>query len=161
MKHSQIGYVWSTIWCLNIKKVLNICFFNGVERPKTAKPWMKHGQIAYYWSRISKTVFGIFLPQVLRKLWILNSVGTAENGVGRPKTATSVNETRPDRPRLKQDIQNCLKNFPSFDIKKVTDLASLTVWNRRKRRVMAKNGKTVNETRPDRLRLKRDFQNCL
>ena len=101
---------------------------------------MKHGQIANYWSRISKTVFGIFLPQVLRKLWILNSVGTAENGVGRPKTATSVNETRPDRPRLKQDIQNCLKNFPSFDIKKVTDLASLTVWNRRKRRGTAKNG---------------------
>ena len=31
----------------------------------------------------------------------------------------------------------------------------------RKRRATAKNGKTVNETRPDQLRLKRDFQNFL
>ena len=31
----------------------------------------------------------------------------------------------------------------------------------RKRRGTAKNGKTVNETRPVRLHLKRDFQNCL
>ena len=27
---------------------------------------MKHGQIAYVWSGISKTVFEIFLPQVLK-----------------------------------------------------------------------------------------------
>ena len=68
--------------------------------------------------------------------------------MGRPKTATSVNETRPDRPRLKQDIQNCLKNFPSFDIKKVTDLASLTMWNRRKRRGTARNGKNRSKYPP-------------
>ena len=42
MKHSQIGYVWSTIWSLNIKKVLNISFFlHGVERPKTVKDGQK------------------------------------------------------------------------------------------------------------------------
>ena len=80
---------------------------------------------------------------------------------GTVKNSKTINETWPDRLRLKQDFQNCLQNFPSFNIKKVTDLASLTVWNRRKRRGTAKNGKTVNETRPDRLRLKRDFQNCL
>ena len=48
-----------------------------------------------------------------------------------------------------------------FNIKKVTDSASLTVWNRQKRRGTAKNGKTVNKTRPDGLCLKWDFQNCL
>ena len=31
----------------------------------------------------------------------------------------------------------------------------------RKRRATAKNGKTVNETRPDQLHLKHNFQNCL
>ena len=77
------------------------------------------------------------------------------------KNGKTVNETRPDRLRLKQDFQNCLYNFPSFNIRKVTDLASLTVWDRRKRCGMVKNDKTINETRPDRLRLKRDFQNCL
>ena len=80
--------------------------------------------------------------------------GAAENG-------KTVNETRPDRLRLKRNFQNCLRNSSTSNIKKVTDLTSLTVWNRRKRRVTVKNGKTVYETRPDRLRLKRDFQNCL
>ena len=31
---------------------------------------MKHGQIGYVWSEISKTVFEIFLAQILRKLQI-------------------------------------------------------------------------------------------
>ena len=73
----------------------------------------------------------------------------------------SVNETRTDRLGLKRDFQNCLWNFSGSNIKKVTDLTSLTVWDRRNRRLTAKNGKIVNETRPDRLRLKCDFQNCL
>ena len=51
--------------------------------------------------------------------------------------------------------------FSSLNIKKVTDVTSLTAWDRQKRRVTAKNGKSVNETRPDRLCLKRDFQNCV
>ena len=54
------------------------------------------------------------------------------------KNGNTLNETRPYRLRLKQDFQNCLQNFPSFNIKKVTYLASLTVWNRRKRRATAK-----------------------
>ena len=48
-----------------------------------------------------------------------------------------------------------------FNIKKVTDLASLTVWNRQKQRGTAKNGITIDETQSDCLRLKRDFQNRL
>ena len=47
------------------------------------------------------------------------------------------------------------------NIKKVKDLASLTVWDRRKRRDTAKTGKIINNIRPDRLSLKHDFQNCL
>ena len=38
---------------------------------------------------------------------------------------------------------------------------NFSIYIGRKRRRSAKNGKTVNETQPDRLRLKRDFQNCL
>ena len=53
---------------------------------------MKHGQIGYVWSVISKTVFKIFLAQILRKLqiWLLQRCGTAENGVWRPKNGKTV-----------------------------------------------------------------------
>ena len=37
---------------------------------------------------------------------------------------------------------------------------NFTIYIGRKRRWTAKSGKTVKETRPDRLRLKRDFQKC-
>ena len=37
---------------------------------------------------------------------------------------------------------------------------SFSISISRKRRWTAKNGKTVNKTRPSRLHLKRDFQNC-
>ena len=80
---------------------------------------------------------------------------------GTAESSKTVNETRPDRLRSKREFQNCLWNFSSSNIKKVTDLTSLMLWDRRKRRVTVKNGKTVNETRPDRLRLKWEFQNCL
>ena len=59
----------------------------------------------------------------------------------------------------RENSKTVFKNFSSSNIKKVTGLTSLTAWDRRKRHVTAKNGKTVNETRPDRLGLKRDFQN--
>ena len=80
---------------------------------------------------------------------------------GTVKNGKTINETWPDRLSLKLDFQNCLQNFSGFNMKKLTDLASLTVWNHQKQHGTAKNGKTVNETRPDRLRLKQDFQNCL
>ena len=84
-----------------------------------------------------------------------------QNGIGRPTTTKTFIETWPDQLCLKQDFQNCLSNFPSFNIKKVTDFASLTVWKGSKLRGTTKNGNTVNETQPDRLRLKQDFQNSL
>ena len=86
---------------------------------------------------------------------------SAENGIGWPTMAKTVIETRLGRLCLKTDFQNCLKNFPSLNIKKVTDLAYLRVWDCQKRHGMAKNGKTANETKPDWLRLQQDYQNCL
>ena len=77
------------------------------------------------------------------------------------KNGKTVKKTRPNRLRLKQDFQNCLWYFSISNIKKVTDLTYLTVWDRQKGRVTAKNSKTVDETRPDLLRLKRDFLNCV
>ena len=79
----------------------------------------------------------------------------------RPKTAKPVNETRPDRLGLKRDFQNYVRNFPRSNIKKVTDMTSSMAWDRRKRHVTAKNGKTAYETGPDPLHLKWDFQNRL
>ena len=49
---------------------------------------------------------------------------------GTVKNGKTINETWPDRLSLKLDFQNCLQNFPGFNMKKLTDLASLTVWNR-------------------------------
>ena len=45
-----------------------------------------------------------------------------------------------------QKQQKALTNFSSSNIKNITELASLTVW-----RVAAENGKTFDETWPDRL----------
>ena len=52
----------------------------------------------------------------------------------RPTTTKTVIETRQNLLRLKQDYQNCLSNFSSSNIKKVTDLASSTVCDSQKRR---------------------------
>ena len=57
------------------------------------------------------------------------------------------------------DFQKCLQNFPSFNIKKIAELAFLTVWDCQKQRRTVKNGKTINEIWPDRLRLMQDFHN--
>ena len=35
---------------------------------------MKHGKIGYVWKEISKTVFNIFLAEILRKLWHIEFV---------------------------------------------------------------------------------------
>ena len=65
--------------------------------------------------------------------------GTAKNG-------KTVNETRPDRLRLKRDFQNCLQNFSRLKIKEDMDF-SVSIG--RKRFGTAKNGKTVIETQTE------------
>ena len=80
---------------------------------------------------------------------------TAENGVGQQETAETVNETLSDRQCLKRDFQSCLQNFSSLNTVKVTDLASLTVWDRQKTACDGqKRPKTDDETRPDWLHLR-------
>ena len=58
----------------NIKKVTDLASLTVWDpwkqhgTAKKGKPWMKYSQIGIVWSKISKTVFKIFLPQIWRKL---------------------------------------------------------------------------------------------
>ena len=136
---------------------------NGVRRPKTAKPFMKHSQFGYVWSAISKTVFKFFLDQKSRKIWIFQYL-MAENGVGRPKTAKPLMNHGQIGYVWRAISKTVFKNFLVQKSRKMWLFQYLLAENgigRPRTALDGQNGKTANETRPDRLRLKRDFQNCL
>ena len=124
---------------------------------------MKHGQIGYVWSAISKTVFKIFLVQKSRKIWIFQYL-LAENGVGRQKTA---------KPLMKHGQFGYVWSAISKTVFKIfLDQKSRKIWifqyllaengiGRPKTALDGQKQQNRNETWPDWLRLKCDFQYCL
>ena len=124
----------------NIKKVTDLTSFTVWDRRKwrvTAKKRQNR-----YWNTARSATFQVkfpkpslnFFAKILRKLQVLLLQGCGTAG--------------PEH--LKWDFKNCLWNFSSLNIKKVTDLTSLTVWDCRKRRMTAKDGKNRwwNSARP-------------
>ena len=152
-----------TLHCYVLRKISKTVFkiyrFD-VGRPKTAKLLMKQGQIGYVWSAISKTVFKIFLDPKSRKIWIFQNL-LAKDGVGRPKPAKTLMKHGQFGYVWSAISKTVFNFFLDQKSRKIWIFQNLLAENGVRRPEMANNGKTVNETRPDWLHLKRDFQNCL
>ena len=118
--------------------------------------WMANNGKIRQWNLARPATFEMRFQKLFLKvfIWFLQWCGTAENSIGWPTTENNILENRPEMQYLKWDFQNLLWNLSCSNIKKVTDFASLMIWDGQK-------GNPVNETRPDRQYLKWDFQNRL
>ena len=84
---------------------------------ETLKSYKIHSYNDYVWSEISKTVFKIFLAQILMKLKI--SDVNCEGLPRMAKTAKIIQNLEPECLRLAWDFTNRLRNYSSPNIRKL------------------------------------------